>query len=724
MKRKLINFTLPSLAILAAVASLPTACKQMPMSSSESSGEPRGQGLTASQDQVQPVPRATASARKLSGYAVNDETCGEGSLKFPKVKVGMRAGFCTGIVASSQDGLKFPRSIVQIPNSKLYVVADMGGWGENLGRVLLLDPQASEGKRIRVLLKTLDAPHGLQVGPDGKVYVGEIDRVFRFDPLHAQPETTVETILQNLPGREPVTSAGTKLEKNAHPLKYFVFDSSGRLFLNVGAPTDNCISSPSKSETTSCAPGEGPQAMASVWVFTPPSNGIFPELKKGDKNPPHVIYASGLRNSMALAMHPRFPEPGFAFLQGENARDLPDAMKPNEELNALEEGRHYGWPYCYDLDSPSPEYANFLKSKSKFQSMCSGNALYKAPFSLLPPHSAPLGMFYYNADRFPELKNHLVVSLHGYRPTGSRLISFAVDEKGFPKVEEPPVLYGVSCAPEKRRPYQTESASQVAAAPFEELIGDWHKVNGVRPQGAPTNISFDSEGAIWIVEDKNQTILRVDRDPSSKKKAEALACDARGEEQIHELLTFIGKDKKNRERLTRIRTQFVEKHCMGCHSDFDLKPELSPGQRDLTVARFMLSQDGWIYPGDPESGRLHRRTWGKGSEKVMPANGLELIKNDPSYRALLEDLDAFVSTMVPGERKRIKLQTSPSLKLRNRKDANCGSIAAETVVVVVDGKPKDKPGFARIYRPADRFLNGECKDSDGYYVSVKYLAAP
>ena len=33
---------------------------------------------------------------------------------------------------------------------------------------------------------------------------------------------------------------------------------------------------------------------------------------------------------MAMAVHPRFPAEGFAFLQGENARDLPDPMYPDE----------------------------------------------------------------------------------------------------------------------------------------------------------------------------------------------------------------------------------------------------------------------------------------------------------------------------------------------------------------------------------------------------------
>ena len=50
----------------------------------------------------------------------------------------------------------------------------------------------------------------------------------------------------------------------------------------------------------------------------------------------------------------------------------------------------------------------------------------------MPPHAAPLGMFYYQGDKFPELKGKLVVGLHGYRPTGGRVIFYDVDGDGFP----------------------------------------------------------------------------------------------------------------------------------------------------------------------------------------------------------------------------------------------------------------------------------------------------
>lgn len=47
---------------------------------------------------------------RKSGYAVGTETCGSGDLAFPKIQIDMKAGFCAGLVASDEDGLRFPRA--------------------------------------------------------------------------------------------------------------------------------------------------------------------------------------------------------------------------------------------------------------------------------------------------------------------------------------------------------------------------------------------------------------------------------------------------------------------------------------------------------------------------------------------------------------------------------------------------------------------------------------
>jgi hypothetical protein len=439
---------------------------------------------------------------------------------------------------------------------------------------------------------------------------------------------------------------------------------------------------------------------------------VFAALRPGDPNPPREIIARGLRNSMAIAVHPDYPESGAAFLQAENARDLPDPLKPNEELNAIVPGKHYGWPYCYDLSTPSPEFKSFLRQAGPYRNVCNNPSAYRAPLSLLPPHAAPLSMFYYAGHKFPDLAGKLVVGLHGYRPTGGRVIVYDVDAKGFPSVSPPPVRYRVSCASEPTNVFRTTEKSQVAAAPFTELVSDWHKVNGVRPQGAPVGMTVASDGAIWLVEDKNKTVIRLDTAPGST--SEALPCDSRSDKQIVELVAAVQNDGANRARLATIRTQLVEPHCMGCHANFGLEAGQSSVQKDAAVLRFILSQDGWVFPGDPLSGRLHTRLRGLGAETVMPPAGRDLLKTR-SYRRLLDTVDAFVSTMVAGQRMRVR-PGRIDRRFYNRTGDECGAIPAKAIVVVVDKTPTEKPGFSRIYRPADLFLNGECSDDEGYYL--------
>nr|WP_249146215.1 PQQ-dependent sugar dehydrogenase [Bradyrhizobium diazoefficiens] len=657
---------------------------------------------------------APAEPVRKSGYAIGSEICGSGDLGFPRIQIDMKAGFCAGLVASEDDHLKFPRSIVQVPGHDLFVVADMGGWGHTDGQLLLLDPHAAEGKRFKELLTGIEYPFGLVIGPDRKLYASSAETIFRFDPLADNPRATTETIVRHMPGRRITLPDGTRLDESAHPLKQFMFDRNGRLFVNVGAHSDDCITR--APITKPCAAAEGAAAMAAIWLFIPPSGGVFPALKPNDPDPPHQVYARGLRNSMAMALHQNFPDAGYAFLQGENGRDLPDIFKPNEEINAIEQGRHFGWPYCYDLATPSPEFRSVLQS-GVYKSLCTANALYKAPLSLLPPHGAPLGMLYYHGTRFPELEGKLLVALHGYRPTGSRVLVYDVDDHGFPRPAPAPVRYHVSCAAEPLRSFQTD-AGEVAAAPFEELIAGWHRVNGARPQGAPVGMTVAEDGAIWLVEDKNQTVIRIDR--AAGDPLPPLPCDTRSQALIDQLAAFVARDAQSSARLTTLRKGLIEKHCVGCHADFGLRAGQSDAERDATALRFMLSQDGWIYPGDPFSGRLRTRLRGLGAEKLMPPGGETLPKTEPGYARLLDTADALVANMVPGTRMRIK-PGLPQRKFFGKANKECGEIPAAKVVVVTQRNAVDKPGFSRFFRPADPYLNGECSDDDGYYIRQEFL---
>jgi glucose/arabinose dehydrogenase len=666
-----------------------------------------------------------------NGYLLSETNCG----RFPRVQVGTRPGYCLGFVAGSEDGLIFPRTIAALPGSSNLVVVDMGGWNPGSGRVLLLDPSAPEGHRIKVLISKLKSPHGLAIGPDGLTYISETDRIFRFNPTAAQPSATIQTVLHGLPNLNLLFKDGTKLAQSDHPLKQFLFDKDGNIYVNVGAPSDNCTPnlSTDKSGTkiipahlppaSKCEQSTGPNAMAAIWKFTAPATRIFPTLSETDANPAHEVFAGGLRNSMAMAIHPSFPN--GAFVQGENGRDLPDLNQPAEKLNVVEKGKYYGWPYCVNSSDQSPEYESLLNLPGPITHLCSSSDHYNAPLTLMPPHVAPLSALYYTGQLFPNLSGRLLMTWHGYLPAASRIVSYDVDARGVPNAATPAVNFKMNCNVDGSRTIKNLKGEPVPGIQFEELVGEWYRVDGIRPQGAPVGLSQSADGALWIVEDKNQTILRMDVDPTNAV-IPSLPCGGRSDAEVDQLMEFVKQNPLQQKRLTNIRTQVVERFCIGCHAGFDLKPEIQGADRDWTTARFMLTQSSWIFPGNLNESMIHRRTHALGAEKPMPMNTISLLASDVPYAQAIKDLDQFILEMVPGKRFVVKGQSRSAVAVvKNPRGAACGilPIGAPVIVINLNPPPPVNSSLAQIYKPADKDLNGACSPKEGYYV-YRSLIAP
>ena len=366
------------------------------------------------------------AASKGDGYVTEGECAG-----LPAVSLKVAKGFCVGLAATK---LGFPRGVLPLPDGRV-LVADLGRWDAGAGRLLMLTPRPG-GFDVKPILTKLDRPNGLQAGPDGAVYIAEASRISRVRLDRSPP--VLEPVIINLPA------------SGRHPLKQFVFGPDAAIYVNIGSTSDHCEDGPAGKP---CPEAERPDAGSAIWRYKF-ENGRWTV----------TAFARGLRNSMALAF-----APDGTLWQGENSRDvLPGNVvsdtKPAEELNRVRAGQHYGWPYCTGLDAFDPAFGGGDCSR------------YAKPERLLPAHSAPLGMTFYDGPG--ALRGSLVIALHGYRSLGHRIVAYRFDKSGHP------------------------------ARNFDVLVDGW-QANASHPMGAPTDIKADRRGRLWVTEDRNGTLLLV-----------------------------------------------------------------------------------------------------------------------------------------------------------------------------------------------------------------------
>ena len=214
--------------------------------------------------------------------------------------------------------------------------------------------------RVYLIDEDLEMPSGLEFR-SGSLYVGELDRILRYDDI--------ENRLEQPP--EPVVVTDALPDKTHHGWKYLRFGPDGMLYVPIGAPCNVCDEAGFAQIRRLQADGSGME-----------------------------VFAEGVRNSVGLAFHPDTGDLWFT----DNGRDLLGDDLPGDELNhAPQPGLHFGYPYCHQGDSLDPEFG---RGKS-----C---ADYRAPALTLGAHVAALGLAFYTGEQFPaEYRGQLFIAQHG-----------------------------------------------------------------------------------------------------------------------------------------------------------------------------------------------------------------------------------------------------------------------------------------------------------------------
>lgn len=299
--------------------------------------------------------------------------------------------------------------------------------------VLLYGDRDGDGRSDgrQTLFAGLDRPNGVDLH-EGWLYVAEATRVSRvpFDAAARQVTGSLQPLVTGL------TADGAHWRKTAK------VGPDGLLYLGQGSTCNVCIEKDSRRAT--------------VMRFALDGSG-------GE------IIATGTRNPYGFDWAPW----DGALYATENSRDLLGDNIPADELNRIEPGGFYGWPYVHARAVVDPEFGRGRESLI---------ATARPPAHEFRAHNAPLGVrFLRHSVRPAGYERVALVALHGSwnrsTPDGYKVVSLHFADDG--RIEERDFLSGFRGAA--------------------GLIG------------RPVDVAEAADGSIYVSDDYAGVIYRVSR---------------------------------------------------------------------------------------------------------------------------------------------------------------------------------------------------------------------
>lgn len=231
-----------------------------------------------------------------------------------------------------------------------------------------------------------------------------------------------------------------------HPLRTLGIGPDDALYVSVGSSCDACDESNEEHATL---------------------------LRVALDGSSRTTFASGLRNTIGFGWHPDT----LALWGMDHGSDWRGNDLPPEELNRLEQGNDYGWPYCFGerrIDPVIQDPPDTTKA-----AYCAGT---EPPVLQTQAHNAPIGLAFYSGSAFPaDYRGDAFIALRGswnrFPPTGYK-IARIVFEGGEPQG-------------------------------FEDFVSGFLSEDGATTFARPAGVAVANDGALLFTDDSNGVIYRV-----------------------------------------------------------------------------------------------------------------------------------------------------------------------------------------------------------------------
>ena len=357
------------------------------------------------------------------------------------------AGFSVSVFAS---GLQGARLMAVSPEGTLIVA-------KRAEVVALPDANHDGVAEPQVLLSGMTYAHSLAF-KDGYLYIGTTPAVMRAKWAQGGLAGPLEKFV-DLPSSTPAM----------HTSRSIAFGPDGRLYVGIGSSCNVCV--------------EGDPRRTTIQVFDAAGGA-------------GRTFAAGLHNPVGFDWD---PATGRMWTADTGQEQLGDDMPP-DEINLLEEGKHYGFPFYYgpNIASAVPEL------KDAPRTLAAGDVI--APALDLPAHASPLGITFYRGSQFPAPYRELDVRRH------SRLVGAVVEDR----------LLG-GAGGHERRPSRGQRGFRHRLARRRRRVGTWPAPHP--GSGAPLRVREPRENR-WREDAPATPAERRDSGTKHVRPRHAFKCDA------------------------------------------------------------------------------------------------------------------------------------------------------------------------------------------------------